>query len=80
MKRLILCKVEEAKLSQILQTYSSFTPYDARLEIALYKKVLYEGYTTNKLAAEEHMSRSSIYRRIKKVDLFVKKMLDAEMQ
>lgn len=78
MKRLKLCEIDKTELLEILDKYISISRYDAELEISLYKKVRFEGYSTTELAAEEHLSRPSIYRKIKKVDIFIQKALETE--
>lgn len=76
MRTLKLQRIEEKRLFQLLSRYKSVSRHDAELELSLYKKIYREGYSTQELADLEHMSQSTVYRRVKRVDNYIR----AEME
>ena len=74
MRKLPLCQVEDDELERLLLQYKSTSKQDAELEVTLYKKIRYEGFSTMEIARDEHLSRPSVYRKIKKVDQYIERM------
>lgn len=73
MRTLKLHEANEATIIKLLSRYKSSSRQDADFEIELYKKIYFESYSTKELAEMNHMDQSAVYRRIKKVDNFIKK-------
>lgn len=73
-----LHEADEATIMKLLPRYKSISRQDADFEIELYKKIYFESYSTRELAEMNHMDQSAIYRRIKKVDNFIKKNTSSE--
>lgn len=80
MIKLSLCEMDKNKVMEYLGQYTSSSKLDTDLEVKLYMQFRYEGFSTVELAEQEHMSRPSIYRRIKKVDEFLKKMKEQNIE
>lgn len=72
MRTLKLHEADDALILKLLLRYKSSSRQDADFEIELYKKVYFESYSTRELAEMNHLDQSAIYRRIKKVDNFIK--------
>lgn len=71
MRKVALCQIDEITANKLLNDYVATNRFETELDIRLYKRHRFHGYSTLELAAEEHMNRSTIYRRIKKVDKYI---------
>ena len=56
--------------------YTSTSRQDTLLDINLYKKIYFKGYSVKELAKIENLASSTIYRRVKKVDNFIKEHME----
>ena len=80
MIKLSLCEMDKNKVMKCLNQYTSSSKLDTDLEVKLYKQFRYEGFSTMELAEQEHMSRPSIYRRIRRVDEYLQKMKEQNIE
>lgn len=72
MKIIMLCDLDENIIEGLLKGYRTHSRADYNLDIYLYRQHTFEGFSTSDLAELMHMNRSTIYRRIKKVDHYLR--------
>ena len=71
MRKVALCQIDEITANRFLNEYLATNRFETELDVRLYRMHRFHGYSTLELAAKEHMNRSTIYRRIKKVDKYI---------
>lgn len=71
MRKVALCQIDELTANRFLNEYLATNRFETELDVRLYRMHRFQGYSTLELAAKEHMNRSTIYRRIKKVDNYI---------
>ena len=77
MRRMSLYRFADTEeLERLLSKYTAYSNQDTKFNLKLYRKVYYEGFTTTELEEIEAISRSSIFRRVRSVDLFLRKMVN----
>lgn len=75
MRKVALCRIDETTANKFLNEYLAANRFETELDVRLYRMHRFHGYSTLELAAKEHMNRSTIYRRIKKVDKYIETRL-----
>lgn len=76
MRKVALCQIDELTANRILNEYMATNRFETEIDVRLYRMHRFSGYSTLELAAKEHMNRSTIYRRIKKVDRYIESRLN----
>ena len=71
MRKVALCQIDELTANRFLSEYLATNRFETELDVRLYRMHRFKGYSTLELAAKEHMNRSTIYRRIKRVDNYI---------
>lgn len=79
MRQMILTKADDKTLKRLLNTYRASSHLDTVDDIRIYKAYRFHGYSTLELSKIEHMARSTIYRRILRVDNYIKSCLEKEI-
>lgn len=71
MKKIQLCPLDEKSIRKLLEKYRTNSRADWATDVGLYIKCRFEGFSTVELAEMEHLSRYTVYRKIKRVDSFL---------
>ena len=66
------------KTKLLLNDYTARSRFETEFDIKMYIAFRFEGYSTSELSEREHVSQTTIYRRIKKVDEFIASMVERE--
>ena len=72
MRVLSLTDADDMCIARMLKEYKGNSAEDKKLSIRCYKMVKYKGLSIKEVAAKVNLSRTAVYRRVKKVDSFVK--------
>lgn len=68
MKRMNLCELDEKTTQKLLEGYRTGSIADEKLEIKLYMDYRFRNFSAVELAAREHISRHTVYRKVNKVN------------
>lgn len=68
MKRMHLCELDENTTQKLLEGYRAGSIADERIDIKLYMDYRFRSFSAIELASREHISRHTVYRKVKKVN------------
>lgn len=71
MRRMQLCRLEEESTSRILDKYQANSQADRLTDIRLYMDYRFGSFSAVELASQEHLSRYTVYRKIRRVNDFL---------
>ena len=80
MNRIVLYEIEKDRLMKIIDQYTAPSRFQSDSDIRIYIDYRYNGYSSYELAEREHMNRVTVYRRIKKVDFFIKSICETNLK
>ena len=69
-----LCQMSNKKLLILIEKYPGQSKVDSETDTRLYLDYRYNSYSTLELADREHMDRVTVYRRIKRVDEYLRQI------
>ena len=75
MRVLKLMDADDATIRNVLKKYKDNSREDTLTSLECYKLVRFKGYSIKEVAVKVTLSRSAVYRRVKKVDEFVRNEL-----
>lgn len=69
-----LCQMPKKKLLILIEAYPGQSKIDSETDTRLYLDYRYNNYSTLELADREHMDRVTVYRKIKRVDEYLRQV------
>lgn len=69
-----LCQMPKERLLVLIERYPGQSKIDSETDTRLYLDYRYNNYSTLELADREHMDRVTVYRKIKRVDEYLRQV------
>ena len=72
MKRIALHEMKKEDVLKIIKDYTAPSRLQSDIDVRIYIDYRFNGYSSNELAEREQMNRVTVYRRVKKVDQYIR--------
>lgn len=73
-----LCQMPKKQLLALIERYPGQSKIDSETDTRLYLDYRYNNYSTLELADREHMDRVTVYRKIKRVDEYLRQVWNGD--